>query len=69
MSGKPKPMSQIKQLLRLHRQGKSKKWIARSLGMSKNSVKAYLQKVALSGWSIDALLTHIAALPPSNVKI
>jgi transposase len=56
MSGKPKPMSQIKQLLRLHQQGKSKKWIARSLGMSKNSIKAYLKKVALSGWSIDALL-------------
>ncbi len=31
MSGKPKPMSQIKQLLRLHQQGKGRKCIARSL--------------------------------------
>ena len=41
MAGKPKPMSQIKQLLQLHEQGKNKKFIARSLGISKNTVKAY----------------------------
>ena len=57
MSGKPKPMSQIKQLLRLHQQGKGKKFIARSLGMSKNSVKTYLGKVALLELSIDDLLS------------
>lgn len=57
MAGKPKPMSQIKQLLQLHEQGKNKKFIARSLGISKNTVKAYLAKVALSPLSIQSLLT------------
>ena len=49
-------MSQIKQLLRLHLQGKGKKFIARSLGMSKNSVKTYLAKAASLEMSMDALL-------------
>jgi len=56
MSGKPKPMGQIKQILRLHQQGKGKKFISRNLGISKNTVKAYLEKIALSGLCIDALL-------------
>lgn len=51
MAGKPKPMSQIKQLLILHQQGKGIKTIARCLGMSKNTVKAYLAKY-------DALVTQ-----------
>jgi DNA-binding NarL/FixJ family response regulator len=42
MAGKPKRMGQIKQLLRLHGQGHGKKAIARELGISKNTVKAYL---------------------------
>jgi transposase len=37
-------MSQIKQLIQLHKQGKGKKTIARQLGISKNTVKAYLAK-------------------------
>jgi transposase len=45
MAGKPKPMSQIKQLIILNRQGKGTKTIARLLGMSKNTVKAYLFKL------------------------
>ena len=57
MAGKPKRMSQIKQLLQLHEQGKSKKFIARSLGMSKNTVKVYLSKLALSTLDIQSLLT------------
>jgi len=57
MAGKPKRMSQIKQLLQLHEQGKSKKFIARSLGMSKNTVKVYLSKLALSTIDIQSLLT------------
>lgn len=56
MAGKPKRMSQIKQLLRLHQQGKKKKEIARIIGISKNTVKTYLEKVRLSKLSIDALL-------------
>ena len=56
MAGKPKPMSQIKQLLELHRQGKSIKFIARSLGISKNTVKAYISKLASSSLEIPDLL-------------
>lgn len=56
MAGKPKPMSQIKQLLQLHQQGKGKKFIARSLGISKNTVKSYLAKTASLQISIPALL-------------
>lgn len=45
MAGKPKPMSQIKQILQLHQQGYGRKFIARSLDISKNTVKTYLDKV------------------------
>jgi transposase len=56
MAGKPKRMSQIKQLLQLHEQGQSIKFIARGLGISKNTVKTYLSKVALLPMSVKALL-------------
>jgi transposase len=56
MAGKPKPMSQIKQLLQLHQQGKGIKFIARSLAISKNTVKAYLAKTAALPDSLAALL-------------
>ncbi len=45
MSGKPKSMNQIKQLILFRQQGKGKKTIARLLGMSKNTVKVYLDKL------------------------
>ena len=56
MAGKPKRMSQIKQLIRLHQQGIGKKAIARQLGMSKNTVKAYLQKIEEGKLDVPALL-------------
>jgi transposase len=56
MAGNPKSMSQIKQLLQLHQQGKSIKFIARSLAISKNTVKAYLEKVASCEIDVQALL-------------
>ena len=56
MAGKPKPMSQIKQLLQLHQQGKGKKEIARILGISKNTVKSYLRKIEESSLNINELL-------------
>jgi transposase len=56
MAGKPKRMSQIKQLLQLHEKGKGIKFIARSLGISKNTVKAYLAKVALYPLDVQSLL-------------
>ncbi|CAN5328252.1 hypothetical protein BH23BAC1_BH23BAC1_43720 [soil metagenome] len=45
MAGKPKPMSQIKQLILLYQQGKGRKTISRTLGISKNTVKGYLDKL------------------------
>jgi transposase len=56
MAGKVKPMSQIKQLLQLHKKGESKKQIARCLGISKNTVKSYLQKLYQLKMGIDDLL-------------
>lgn len=56
MAGKPKRMSQIKQLLRLHKQGKGIKTIAQDLGISKNTVKSYLSKLDTLRYSIETLL-------------
>lgn len=56
MAGKTKPMSQIKQLLQLHKKGESCKQIARIIGVSKNTVKGYLQKLCLLKMDIDELL-------------
>lgn len=56
MSAKTKRMGTIKQLLQMHGQGLKYKVIARSLKMSKNTVKSYLQKVRLSGVDIKSLL-------------
>ena len=57
MAGKPRPMSQIKQLLRLHRQGCSIKAIARTLSISKNTVKSYLAKLQTASFNTEELLT------------
>jgi len=56
MAGKPKRMSQIKQLLHLHNEGKKKKEIARILDISKNTVKSYLEKLMLSKESLNELV-------------
>lgn len=63
MAGNPKPMSQIKQLIILHQQGKGRKSIARTLGISKNTVKAYLNKLHVlenpsrgQGWTCNQLI-------------
>ena len=56
MAGKPKSMSQIKQLLLLHQQGKGRKFIAKSLGISKNTVKVYLDKLSMLKTDIHELL-------------
>jgi transposase len=56
MAGKPKPMSQIKQLLQMHRQGSPVKQIARTLGISKNTVKCYIRKLTRNGDLPDELL-------------
>ncbi len=56
MAGKLRPMSQIKQLLQLHQQGEKIKFIARSLGISKNTVKSYLSKLEACSLDIKVLL-------------
>lgn len=56
MAGKSKEMSQIKQLLRLHKQGDSIKSIARNLGISKNTVKVYISKLEAGEIPITELL-------------
>ncbi len=56
MAGKIKPMSQVKQLLLLHQQGSKIKYIARSLGISKNTVKSYLARLHGLSQSITDLL-------------
>lgn len=56
MSGKPKPMSQVKQILRLHHQGKGIKTIAKTLLISKNTVKGYVRKANAGTLAIEALL-------------
>lgn len=56
MAGKARPMSQIKQLLRLHSQGMPLKRIARTLGISRNTVKGYLRKVSEGTKRMEDLL-------------
>jgi len=56
MAAKPKPMSQIKQILRFTQQGKSIKFISRNLSVSRNTVRKYLSLQSASGQSIDDLL-------------
>lgn len=56
MAGKPKRMSQVKQILQLHNQGHGNKTIARNLGISKNTVKSYLKKYHSSKISLSTLL-------------
>jgi transposase len=57
MAGKPTNMSQIKQLLMLQEQGKGIKTIARAIGISKNTVRGYLQKLDALSSKRDKPLT------------
>ena len=59
MAAKTKRMGTIKQLLQMHGQGLKYKVIARSLKMSKNTVKSYLRKVSESGVDIKDLQEQI----------
>jgi len=49
-------MSQIKQLIRLYQAGQPIKSIARTLGISKNTVKSYLSKIAIADFKPSELL-------------
>ena len=56
MAGILKRMSQIKQLLQMHRQGMGRKQIAKTLGISKTTVKSYLDKLTTGGMDVAVLL-------------
>jgi transposase len=56
MAGKTKPMSQIKQLLQMHQKGYGRKTIARKLGISKTTVKSYLDKLKIIDYDVEVLL-------------
>ncbi len=49
-------MSQIKQLLKLHKLEKGEREIACILGISKNTLKAYLEKLSLTKLGIEYIL-------------
>jgi len=71
MAGKPKRMSLVKQILRMHHRGKGHKTIARALGVSKNTVKSYINKVKVGRVPMAKLLALEdpeleAALFPGN---
>ena len=67
-------MSQIKQILRFLHHGKSIKFIARRLEVSRNTIRKYLALQKASGYSIDQLLSfedhqlHEALLPGDGQK-
>lgn len=56
MAGKPKTMSIVKQLLQMHIQGKGRKTIAKTLCVSKTTVKSYLLKLSLLRESAEELV-------------
>lgn len=72
MAAKCKPMSTIKQILRLHYQGKKIKFIARHCRVSKNTVKRYLNLILSLGYNIGDILemeeTVLAALFTTTEK-
>ncbi|MDT0685000.1 LuxR C-terminal-related transcriptional regulator [Autumnicola psychrophila] len=49
-------MSQVKQILRMHQQGKGIKTIAKTLSISKNTVRGYVRKVKTDTLPVEALL-------------
>ena len=56
MAAKRIAMSTIKQLIRFHHQKRSKKFITRSLGLSKNTIKKYLKLIDASDMTLEQLL-------------
>jgi len=50
-------MSKVKQIIRLKENGVGLRTISRSLGVSRNTVKRYLQQIKAKGYSFKDLLT------------
>jgi len=57
MAPKTKPMSQIKEIYRLHNKGNTIKGIARLYSISKNIVRKYLALLAEHNMSLEGVLT------------
>lgn len=51
MANNPISMSKIRQIIRLHSQGRSKLLIAKQTGVSRNTLKKYLKEFEASGLS------------------
>lgn len=67
-------MSTVKQILRLHQEGKGNKTIARIVGVSKNTVKSYIQNYKGHGLSLSSLLemedsglSELLSSPPQGI--
>ncbi len=58
MARTAKSISMIKQILRLHRLGYGIKTISRDLGISKNTVKRYLQQAQEAGLTPEVLTSR-----------
>jgi hypothetical protein len=56
MDNKRIKMSTVKQILRLHQEGKGMNTIARIVGVSKNTVKSYVHTTSRYGLSLPSLL-------------
>ena len=54
MASQPIRMSTLKQIIQLHRQGTGIKRIARSLGISKNTVRKYLRRIETDALTLTA---------------
>jgi hypothetical protein len=56
MANKKLEIMEIRRILRLHHSGRSKRFIAEYLGLSRNTVNKYLDLFALSGYTYEELL-------------
>jgi predicted transcriptional regulator len=56
MANKKLKIMEIRRILRLHHSGKSKRFIANYLGVSRNTVNKYLDISAISGFTYEQLI-------------
>lgn len=58
MAYKPLRMDNIKLIIDYHRQGVSKKKMARLLGLSRNTIKKYIRRIDNGGFNDENVSTH-----------
>ena len=56
MANQRKTMNEVKQIIRMHQQGIAIKGMARSLGMSKNTIKEYIRRINSASRPLEELL-------------